>query len=616
MLRIFISYRVSDSKSEARDIYDRLIPRYGKDNVFLDELEIQPGEHWLAKIKSGLLRTDVVLVLIGPDWLHAKGESDERRLDEKGDILVMEIKAALDSRAVTIPLMLNGAVPPSSIDLPESISPLTLWQAIRLKSSANDEDYDELFSYLDALPERIPDTVGEYFKVGDHVGATQMTDIYEAVPESHVREMDKVLLHLLKAGEEGSETRKWFENYCSMWEAMLHPNVAKIHEKSDCSAEARFPFYAVDADDSGISLEDEIRSANGLEEERIIDVLLIVCDIAKTAHERDIILQNFKPSEISEINGVLTYRGFEAAVRADENFECYMDFVKENVLSVDQLAPELAHSRFPAKLNFPALDVYAVGKLIRSMQKLPIGSARRILGAERQNIWECLVFHCLWEDPGGRFQNVGHFRRFLESYKEDKGALMETVPLVHGGKARISAYPVTNCQFERFCAEGKYARHIPDANSKSISARLQGPLCPAVNVSLDDALKYCDWLSKRTNELWRLPTEAEWIMAAAGLEGIDLSKDIKTRSANYGGLGGGPTVVGAFVKNKSTIGCRDMLGNVWEWCSDKPHDHAGLRLVKGGSFSSPKKALTTRSRKLVLRTCRSNDIGFRVLKEG
>lgn len=111
---------------------------------------------------------------------------------------------------------------------------------------------------------------------------------------------------------------------------------------------------------------------------------------------------------------------------------------------------------------------------------------------------------------------------------------------------------------------------------------------PVVQVSLRDAEAFCTWLSAREKAKYRLPTEAEWEYASRGgtdtlLPGGDfvglLERTANVADRSYLGINpaadwtkswedgfGNTAPVGSLIPNG--FGLYDMIGNVWEWCSD------------------------------------------------
>ena len=95
---------------------------------------------------------------------------------------------------------------------------------------------------------------------------------------------------------------------------------------------------------------------------------------------------------------------------------------------------------------------------------------------------------------------------------------------------------------------------------------------PVVFITWDDAVSYCQWLSKETGKTYRLPSEAEWEFAAyGGTKGKETiyagSKDIAS-VAWYKGNCLGQDVHPVGKKKPNELGIYDMTGNAAEWCND------------------------------------------------
>ena len=110
--------------------------------------------------------------------------------------------------------------------------------------------------------------------------------------------------------------------------------------------------------------------------------------------------------------------------------------------------------------------------------------------------------------------------------------------------------------------------------------------CPIIGVSWSNAKSYAKWLSQKTGQRYRLPTEAEWEYAArAGTTtkySFGDSKSDLGRDGWYGGNSNGTThQVGG--KRANPWGLYDMHGNVWEWCEDWYSDNYKQTPRNGGA---------------------------------
>ena len=134
---IFISYRRTDAGGYAAQLRDELARRYRSKLLFLDHRDIEAGEPWAVRLEASLEAADVVLVIIGPDWLHVRDETGERRLDDPTDWVRREVEAALTRpKTRVIPVLVGDADAPAPKALPASIAGLAGRQARAVRPDA------------------------------------------------------------------------------------------------------------------------------------------------------------------------------------------------------------------------------------------------------------------------------------------------------------------------------------------------------------------------------------------------------------------------------------------------------------------------------------------------
>ena len=202
----------------------------------------------------------------------------------------------------------------------------------------------------------------------------------------------------------------------------------------------------------------------------------------------------------------------------------------------------------------------------------------------------------------------------------------------------LGKYEVTNAQYRRFHSghrSGEYKGHSLDGDDQ-----------PVVEVSWQDAVAFAEWLSERSGERFRLPTEAEWEYAvrartatarywgedpAAACAYANVRDETSQRRLHFTGVhacddGFAVTApVGRFRPND--FGLHDLLGNVWEWtcseyneayggeegrCVDKAA--SGSRVLRGGSWSYWPPYVRAALRGGYWPESRYDDLGFRLAR--
>jgi len=102
-----------------------LVERYGKQNVFMDVDTIPAGVRFDQFIGDAVARADLLLVVIGPQWV----EQIQARAGEGNDYVRLEIESALARSMTVVPVLIGGARVPQARDLPESLASLVLHNA-------------------------------------------------------------------------------------------------------------------------------------------------------------------------------------------------------------------------------------------------------------------------------------------------------------------------------------------------------------------------------------------------------------------------------------------------------------------------------------------------------
>jgi len=147
--RIFISYRRVDTSHVAGRIYDRLSAYFGEKAIFMDVEAIDGGVDFVKVLENAVQSCDVVITLIGRQWLNIKDKRGERRLDNPEDFVRIEIAAALSRDIRVIPVLVDGVNMPHSTELPENLKPLARRNVLQVIHRSFNADANRLISHLE-----------------------------------------------------------------------------------------------------------------------------------------------------------------------------------------------------------------------------------------------------------------------------------------------------------------------------------------------------------------------------------------------------------------------------------------------------------------------------------
>jgi iron(II)-dependent oxidoreductase len=216
------------------------------------------------------------------------------------------------------------------------------------------------------------------------------------------------------------------------------------------------------------------------------------------------------------------------------------------------------------------------------------------------------------EVPGGTFA-LGAEETEPFVFDNEKWAHRVTIPPFH-----IARAPVTAGEYAKFVDDGGYARRAlwsdagwawrekTGADHPLHWRRADGgwerrdydawvplePHHPVLHVGWFEAEAWCAWAGRR------LPTEAEWEMAASTAPGPRGLAEGRRRfpwgdappsasRANLDGAAGGCLDVAALPEGDSAWGCRQMIGNVWEWTASDFHPYPGFVRDAYAEYSEP-----------------------------
>jgi len=156
-LSVFISYR-RDSDAARAVMLDKTIsgtfnrPKEPPTVAIYRDTSERLGVSWPEEVRDRCSVADIVLAVIGPDWLAARDQNYRRRIDQADDWVRQEIELALAGTKTLIPIAFGGSDIPSPAALPDSIADLATRRGVIVR----DEYPDDLQPVLREIELHLP----------------------------------------------------------------------------------------------------------------------------------------------------------------------------------------------------------------------------------------------------------------------------------------------------------------------------------------------------------------------------------------------------------------------------------------------------------------------------
>lgn len=129
--KIFISYRRQDSPDFAERICDELMREFQRENVFIDFDKIPPFVKFADFIKEKVQECDVMVAIIGPNWVRLM---KEKAMNFEEDFVRIELALALQLGKLIAPICIKGATMPLQGELPEELRSMLQYNAASVDS--------------------------------------------------------------------------------------------------------------------------------------------------------------------------------------------------------------------------------------------------------------------------------------------------------------------------------------------------------------------------------------------------------------------------------------------------------------------------------------------------
>lgn len=340
-------------------------------------------------------------------------------------------------------------------------------------------------------------------------------------------------------------------------------------------------------------------------------------------------------------------------VRPQMNPQAAKQLRPPNSPKPDPAKPAPARKELPKTAKMGLANVSGRPVKLRSFefttaQVTALGVVTKVLGQKATGFSEDLgsgVLLDMIEIPAGAFQMGSSEAEIQAAFTESKTFSPNAKLEWFNGETpqhKVTLPGFFMGKFEVTQAQWRAVAQLPQVKIelKADPANFKGADLPVENVIWEEALEFCDRLSKLTGRTYRLPSEAEWEYAArAGTTspfsfGETITPDIVNYDGRYpyGAAAKGPfrekTTASGSLGVANPFGLYDMHGNLWEWCQDYKHANyngaptdgsawiaegdARTRALRGGSWNYYGRNCRSGFRYFLAPDIRSLLVGFRV----
>jgi hypothetical protein len=150
--KIFISYRRrGEGAGYGGRVADKLVEHFGAEQCFRDVEDIESGVDFVKTIQEAVGGCEVLIAVIGPDWLTQTNARGGRRLDDPRDFVRLEVASALERDIRVIPVLVGAADVPGEQQLPEPLKSLARRQVHELTDTRWDYDVGKLVEAIESM---------------------------------------------------------------------------------------------------------------------------------------------------------------------------------------------------------------------------------------------------------------------------------------------------------------------------------------------------------------------------------------------------------------------------------------------------------------------------------